>query len=170
MLLLAVVIFLPESFLLGPVVVLAVSARGILPTQWMSDGSPWHVTVGLTAIAACAAGAVGHVLDLPGAAMAGTVGAIAAMRQDHRTSRRTALAVASGATALWVAVHVAPVRFDYYRFVAGDLSERGLLAASLDAYETAKRYAPGGESRRDLIDAMRDRLERDGTGSVLARQ
>ena len=53
-----------------------------------------------------------------------------------------------------------PVRWDYYRFRAGDLDKRGELKEALEAYEHGERYAPAGESRQPKIEQLRRKLNK----------
>lgn len=62
---------------------------------------------------------------------------------------------------------IAPVRFDYYRFVGGDLRRRGEDKRALEAYDRANLYAipksrwvPLGRDRQNAADQLRATLDR----------
>jgi hypothetical protein len=59
---------------------------------------------------------------------------------------------------MWIAVNVSEVRFDYYRFLGGDLRRREQPEAALDAYIKAERHSPPGKSRQKDIDALKAQL------------
>ena len=59
---------------------------------------------------------------------------------------------------MWIAIAASPVRWDYYRYRAGDLDKRGELEAALEAYEHGERYAPKGETRAGKIREIRRKL------------
>jgi hypothetical protein len=50
------------------------------------------------------------------------------------------------------------VRWDFYRYLGGDLSRRGEEQAALEAYVRGERYAPPGESRINQIRELRRKL------------
>jgi hypothetical protein len=110
---------------------------------------------------------VGVHLDLPGATTAGFICAAAVLAvaavavvvgQPAEQGRRASVAAAAGALVLAAAVHVWPIRFQYYLYDVADLQRRGTPAEVLAAYEKAEPYAPAGQSRRRQIDALRSRL------------
>ena len=72
--------------------------------------------------------------------------------------RHAAVAAAAGALLLSAAVHVWPIRFQYYLYLVADLQRRGEPAQVLAAYEKAEAYAPRGQSRQRQIEALRSRL------------
>ena len=49
---------------------------------------------------------------------------------------------------MWLAIAASPVRWDFYRYLGGDLSRRGELRAALDAYVRGERYAPRARAVR----------------------
>ncbi|HEY6879899.1 MAG TPA: hypothetical protein VI299_17850, partial [Polyangiales bacterium] len=59
-----------------------------------------------------------------------------------------------GALALLLALTQSSMTFDYYRRTAGELRNMGQLAAALDAYRMAERFAPRGRSRAQEIQAL----------------
>jgi hypothetical protein len=61
---------------------------------------------------------------------------------------------------MWVAIATSQARWDFYRFLGGDLKTRGEPAAALEAYERGERYAPKGQSRKGQIEALRKQLGR----------
>ncbi len=83
------------------------------------------------------------------------VGLAAALGSNPEPTCRVA---AAGALALGAAVHVLPVRFQYYLYVVVDLQRRGDPGQVLAAYEKAEPYAPRGESRQRQIEALRSHL------------
>jgi len=86
------------------------------------------------------------------------VGLAAALGSNPEPTCRVAIAAAAGALALGAAVHVLPVRFQYYLYVVVDLQRRGDPGQVLAAYEKAGPYAPRGESRQRQIEALRSHL------------
>jgi hypothetical protein len=122
-------------------------------------------------------GIVGVRLDLPGATAAGFICGAAVLAaaalavtvgKDAEQVRHAAVAAAAGALALAAAVHVWPVRFEYYLYLVADLQRRGEPAQVLAAYEKAEPYAPAGQSRRRQIEALRSRLEAVGASRQAA--
>jgi hypothetical protein len=118
---------------------------------------------------ACALlGAVAYLIDLPGAAAAALC-AVAALllmaargwlRKDLDSMRSVALGTACAAALMWCAIAASDARWDFYRYLGGDLYRRGDAAGALSAYLKGERYAPKGQSRRDKIDELRRRLGR----------
>ena len=110
---------------------------------------------------------VGFHLDLPGATAAGlmcggalaVMGLVAALGNNAARVRHVAVAAAAGALVLAAAVHVSPVRFQYYLYLVADLQRRGEPRQVLAAYEKAEPYAPSGQSRQRQIEALRSHLE-----------
>ena len=90
------------------------------------------------------------------------MGLVAALRDNPERARRVAIAAAAGALALSAAVHVLPVRFQYYLYVVADLQRRGDAGQVLAAYEKAEPYAPRGQSRQRQIEALRSHLGTHG--------
>ena len=56
-------------------------------------------------------------------------------------------------------VTLSPIRFDYYRYAAGDYRRRGDYQTALTLYEKANRYAPEGEDRKERIQEMRRKVK-----------
>jgi hypothetical protein len=145
--------------------------------HWMSAMARWQnaagagtrsaATVLLTLAAALLLGLVGTRLDLPGAkgvcVATGAVlcaGAFIASRwRGHVAAQQSAIAAAVAAAVMWGAIAQSSVRYDYYRYLAHDLSTRNELEPALAAYLKAERYAPPGESRRDQIEKLRKKIQ-----------
>lgn len=129
-----------------------------------SEGVPAVLATAL--LAAATLGIAGYMVDLPGAlvacglaggALLGAVGWLAT-RRDFASCRRWAAASTAAGLCFWIAIATSPARYDYYRYLGGDLRRRGEPAAALEAYLKAERYAPAGTSRRDKIDELREEL------------
>jgi hypothetical protein len=109
---------------------------------------------------------IGYLLDLPGAAAATIVAAVTLIaitlhgvsRGNARWVRRLALTTGCAGALMWAAIASSEVRWDFYRYLGGDLSRRGLRTEALDAYVKGERYAPRGQTRRDKIDELRRQL------------
>jgi hypothetical protein len=69
-----------------------------------------------------------------------------------------ALALGVAAVLMLSAIAVTEVRWDYYRFLGGDLQRRGESRAALSAYLKGERYAPAGSSRRNKIRQLQREL------------
>jgi hypothetical protein len=110
----------------------------------------------------------GSRLDLPGALAASGIAASALaavslwgrLLHPARDRRPWAAAAALAAAGMWLVIALSPVRWDFYRFLGGDLKRRGETAAALAAYEHAERYAPPGASRKSRIIELREQLRR----------
>ena len=50
------------------------------------------------------------------------------------------------------------VRWDYYRYLGGDLARRGESEAALSVYLKGERYAPKGQSRLKKIRKLQQQL------------
>jgi hypothetical protein len=108
-----------------------------------------------------------YFIDLPGAiaigalASVGLIGlAVLSIARGGVDPRRWGIATAAAAALMWIAIAASPVRWDYYRFRAGDLDKRGELEAALEVYEHGERYAPAGESRKPKIEQLRRKLNK----------
>jgi hypothetical protein len=150
MIAIAVAFFAPEAWLRRLVALATLPARTIA----------WP-TAAVVSSASCVVALVGFQLDLPGAATAGALCGIALAAgalpgSDGARTRRRAVAAAAGALVLTAAVHVSPVRFQYYLYLVADLQRRGAPAEVLAAYEKAEPYAPAGQSRLRQIEALRN--------------
>lgn len=169
MIAIAAAFFLPEPVLRGMVGLATFPFRTVAQrtVRWRTRPPSGFRTVVVALSASCVVALVGFQLDLPGAAAAGlicggalaVVGLAAALGSNPEPARRVAIAAAAGALALGAAVHVLPVRFQYYLYVVADLQRRGDPAHVLAAYEKAEPYAPRGQSRRRQIEALRSHLE-----------
>lgn len=139
----------------------------------LQPAEPASVRAGTLAIAAAVAvmlGLVGMQLDLPGAvpgcitaaAVLAVAVIVASVRGKAVEARPLVLGTGAAAALMWLAIANSEVRWDYYRFLGGDLKRRGEPAAALEAYERGERYAPHGKTRRDEIDSLRKQLETRG--------
>jgi hypothetical protein len=110
----------------------------------------------------------GSQLDLPGALAASGIAAAALVAvtvwawfaHPRRDPRRWAAAAALAATGMWLTIAQSPVRWDFYRFLGGDLKRRGEAEAALAAYEHGEKYAPPGASRASRITELRKQLRK----------
>lgn len=93
----------------------------------------------------------GQRVDLPGAfevtlLISGGLVISAAVSAARKTSlgqiRLWSVVLIMGGAMMWLSIAQSDVRFDYYRFVGGDMRRRGQLERSLEAYILANRYAP----------------------------
>lgn len=148
------------------------------PGRWLSaqladfgdeeGGSPASTALPVTAGAALMLGVVGYWANLPGAFAACVVAALGllstagalGLRTHWARARQYAVAGGVGATCLWLALAASDVRWDFYRYLGGDLRRRGHLEAALEAYVEGERYAPAGQSRADKIRELKRRLGR----------
>lgn len=176
MIAIAVAFFLPEAALRGIVGLATFPFRAVAQRtgRWrtLSPASSPRSATGLRTVAIALSASsivalVGLHLDLLGATAAGligggalaVVGLVAALRNNPEPARHAAIAAAAGALVLGAAVHVLPVRFEYYLYVVADLQRRGDAGQVLAAYEKAEPYAPRGQSRQRQIEALRSSLE-----------
>jgi hypothetical protein len=107
---------------------------------------------------------IGQLLDLPGAVAACAVASVVlcavafwGVRRGRDPRRLIASSVVAGA-AMWLAIAASPVRWDFYRYLGGDLMRRDEPEGALEAYLRGERYAPPGKSRADKIKQLRERL------------
>jgi len=109
---------------------------------------------------------VGKLIDLPGAVPACGIAAAALLvvtlvcARRGRDPRGHIAASAVAGMAMWLAIASSPVRWDFYRYLGGDLMRRDEPEAALEAYLRGERYAPPGKSRADKIEQLRERLGR----------
>ncbi|MDD9942700.1 MAG: HTTM domain-containing protein [Myxococcales bacterium] len=111
---------------------------------------------------------VGRKLQLPGAEAAAALGAAALVVAGvlHMAARapdrivRPALAVATATAIMWLAIAQSDVRWDFYRYLGGDLARRGHPEQALEAYLIGEAYAPEGQSRRNKIERLKRQLGR----------
>lgn len=123
-------------------------------------------TLAITAAVALMLGMVGKQVDLPGAMTACLIAAglvaLAAVAVSLRgkpvEARPLVLGTGAAAALMWAAMATSQARWDFYRFLGGDLKRRGEPAAALEAYERGERYAPKGQSRQPEIDGLRKQL------------
>jgi hypothetical protein len=155
---LASLLTLPANFIRTQLAdVLAPDATKVLPG-----------TLAITAAVALMLGMVGKQVDLPGGMgaclTAAGVLALAAvavsLRRNALAARPLVLGTGAAAALMWIAIATSQARWDFYRFLGGDLKRRGEPAAALEAYERGERYAPKGQSRKDQIDVLRKQLGR----------
>lgn len=176
MMLTACVFLLPARFVRALATLFAWPSR--LATRLLADWNAetdadkaWSTTTPLLLGSALVVGVVGVSLDLPGSTFAALTTAVivalvivsmlrggVAQQGRHARVRQTLLGLAGAAAVMWIAVNVSEVRFDYYRFLGGDLRRREQPEAALDAYLKAERYSPAGKSRKKDIDALRGSL------------
>ncbi|MFZ5476659.1 MAG: HTTM domain-containing protein [Myxococcota bacterium] len=95
-------------------------------------------------------------LDMPGAEGGLTFASALAMLLVW-SRPGPSLALLAAPAALWSAVALTDVRFDFYRYLGGDLARRGEVEAAIEAYEAASRYAPPGRDRSDRVRWLRER-------------
>jgi hypothetical protein len=139
--------FIPEAWLRRPLIPIARLARAANGLK--SELTPMHLAV-LTVTALGTIWFCALRVDLPGASIAALVATfigliLAAQAIRLRESHAGALAVSALLVAslmMWVSIASSNVRFDYYRFVGGDMRRRGQLEDSLAAYIKANQYAP----------------------------
>jgi hypothetical protein len=166
MMLAALTFFLPEAWLERAARALAWPARSLGAIAGRFDR---REAVALAASTGASAWAyAGVALDLPGAPGAAACAACVVLmgagaslaRRDYLPSVRHGFACAAAAVACLVAVSATSVRFDYYRYLGGDLERQDDLSGALSAFEKAERYAPAGKGRRAKIEELRRRLGR----------
>jgi hypothetical protein len=124
----------------------------------------------LTVCCCGALAAIGYMLDLPGAVGAMSLAvvslcsmvALAHARGHAGVARRWALTVGFSGLAMWAAIAISEVRWDYYRYLGGDLQRRGENRAALHAYLVGEHYAPKGRSRRNRIRELQRQLGEPG--------
>ena len=134
---------------------------------WRARSKPGLAQAALLALLGAAALALaGMLIDLPGAletgALAGALLVVVTLVLRVRKGvdpRPHVLATAVAAGLMWLAIAVSPVRWDFYRFLGGDLTRRDELPAALEAYRRGERYAPPGETRADKIADIEQRLK-----------
>jgi hypothetical protein len=142
----------------------------LLARQAGDFGSDPHPLLGPSlALALAGAGLlvmVGKLIDLPGAVPACSIAALAliavALASVHRQRdpRRHIAATVIAAAVMWGAIASSSVRWDFYRYLGGDLARRDEPEAALEAYVRGERYAPPGQSRGDKIKKIRAQLGR----------
>jgi hypothetical protein len=109
---------------------------------------------------------VGKLLDLPGAVPACSIAALALLAvavasvRGKRDPRRHVAATVVAAAVMWLAIASSSVRWDFYRYLGGDLARRDEPEGALDAYVHGERYAPPGQSRAEKIRKLRTQLGR----------
>jgi hypothetical protein len=138
-----------------------------LISEWETESAPPKLPSLLLALGcALLLTLVGKLIDLPGAleacalagaALVGVTLLLLRGSQPH-DPRRYAVATAVAAALMWAAIAASPVRWDFYRYLGGDLSRRGEPEAALEAYLTGERYAPPGETRSKQIAQLRRKL------------
>lgn len=171
MLVLAAVYGLPARWLMGLAVLF------VRPTLWLRARAqeverdlaprPWLaalVALGVGALAITAAmdvnlPGVGPAMWLVALVLVGFAGYALTEGEATRVVR-PALVTAAACAVMWLTLTQSEVRWDFYRYLGGDLSRRGQLEAALDAYETGEAYAPQGKSRGEKIRKLRRQLGR----------
>ncbi len=165
-------ILVPLVFFLPAVVLRRVSEGAALASGWVQSKWPASLPTSTTAMVTAVAGIgvalfVGMRIDLPGAHMALTIGAmcVAAAAINGVRLRRApeALSWAAGSVLAlifcWGSIAQSEARFDFYRFVGGEYRRHGEPERALDAYVKANRYvvSPWCLYRgRDLVECYRD--------------
>jgi hypothetical protein len=120
----------------------------------------WLTCAAVSGVLAAAA----FLLDLPGAPAAALLAALGLWsyaifaRNVAAQITHAALAVGVAAVLMWTAIAVTEVRWDYYRYLGGDLQRRGESQAALSAYLKGERYAPTGSSRKNKIRQLQREL------------
>lgn len=126
---------------------------------------PWVPVLLMVAVVALLV-YVGDAADLPGVFMAMVVTAAMlggfviygwATKQAFATVPTT-LALGASAVVLWLTLGLTEARFDYYRFLGGDLARRGKIERAIEVYRHGERYAPPGRSRRKKIEKLEAQL------------
>jgi hypothetical protein len=139
--------------------------------DFTSEAPNQSATLPTLAIAAAASAvlvAVGYMIDLPGAQSACVLAAcavsvvtvLAIIRKRAAQTRFALLGTAIAAMLMWTAIAKSEVRWDFYRYLGGDLRRRGQPEAALTAYLKGERYAPPGDTRQDKIDELKQELGR----------
>jgi hypothetical protein len=109
----------------------------------------------------------GQLLDLPGALAAGIGASIALagfvawriLKHDGRGARPMIAAASVAALAMWLAIAMSDVRYDFYRRLGSQNRRQQHWEAAYEAYKRANRYAPEGESRERQMNEARERME-----------
>jgi hypothetical protein len=147
-------------------------ARGVakLLTEADPDKAPSRAESALTCAAVSGVlAAAAYLLDLPGAYATAVLAALGLWAyMIARTLRspssagtpiqQVALALGVSAVLMWTAISLTAVRWEYYRYLGGDLQRRGEKQAALAAYLKGERYAPEGASRRNKIRQLQREL------------
>ncbi len=173
MLLLAVCFLLPLAVVDRLATVFTWPERWLvrMAREWERESRPTALaSIALALASALLLVLVGRLLDLPGAieacALAGAVllGVTLYVRfgPRPRDARPYALATIAAAAGMWAAIAASPVRWDFYRYLGGDLARRGELESALQIYERGERYAPPGQTRRDRIEDLKRKLASAG--------
>jgi hypothetical protein len=146
-------------------------ARAI--AKFLAEAEPDKVPSSLETWLTCAAvsgmlAAAAYLLDLPGAPAAAALAALglwiyalAFILRKHKLTTPVAhagLALGVAAVLMWTAISLTEARWDYYRYLGGDLQRRGESRAALAAYLKGERYAPKGSSRRSKIRQLQREL------------
>lgn len=169
MLLFAATYLLPLSIVDRLAVVLTWPGRYLSQRadQWEQAAPGKAVPIATVLGGAAAVMAAAYFVDLPGAIAVGALACVAlvglalvSIVRGGVDPRRWGVATAAAAALMWIAIAASPVRWDYYRFRAGDLDKRGELKEALEAYEHGERYAPAGESRQPKIEQLRRKLNK----------
>jgi hypothetical protein len=137
--------------------------------QWERAAPPSVLSTVLSSLGGVIALALaGVMIDLPGAveacALAGGVLVLVAVGGFVRAqvdTRRLVLATMVAALMMWGAIALSPVRWDFYRYLGGDLARRDESKAALEAYRRGERYAPPGQTRADKIADLEKQLGED---------
>jgi hypothetical protein len=137
--------------------------------EWRAQSPPTRAqSLGLALACGAMLMLVGQRIDLPGSLAACAFAAVVLIAFSIYASnpdsaldpRRYSVAAIVAAIGMWLAISASPVRFDFYRYLAGDLKRRGEPEAALANYEHSERYAPPGQSRSKQINELRRKLGR----------
>ena len=165
MLALALIVFLPATWISTLLFGLTALVRGPSPT---ARSVPTLLV--FTLLAGSGLFVLGSEAGLPGAlAACAIVGGLLALRvipglqAPKSIHLHAALATAVAAGLLFGWLHITESRFDFHRFAGGDFRRRLDYEAALHEYESADRVAPPGQSRETRVDEMREAIrERRG--------
>ncbi len=167
MLLFAASYLLPIAVVDKLVIVLTWPGRRLsqLVDEWELESPGKLVAIATVLGASALVVGAGYSIDLPGAFPTGLIAAavlvlvaLGAIILGKGDPRRFGVAAALAAGLMWLAISQSPVRWEYYRFRAGDLDKRGETEAALYNYEKSEQYAPPGETRIDKIKKLRRKL------------
>jgi hypothetical protein len=155
------------------VLALAITVPAQAVAKFLTEAEPTKVPSRAETGLICAAvsgvlGAAAFLLDLPGAYAASALAALGLwgyaiatnLRANPKAPNTTHVGLALGVAAvlMWTAIAVTEVRWDYYRYLGGDLQRRGESREALSAYLKGERYAPKGSSRKNKIRQLQREL------------
>jgi len=174
MLLSASVFLLPAQVLAPTTRASALCARRITPTWTAGTAADGGRILRLLWLSLCISAVLcvscAYLIDLPGAieaACAAVLGLCLLVGAEWlgnraRSALRATFAGGCAALLMLVVVTQSSVRWDFYRFLGGDLQRRGEDSAALAAYLKGERYAPKSKSRSARIEELRRKLKASG--------